>query len=163
MASLRFLLLSFAGRIGRGRFWLGVLLLFLATAILSALALWLGFGMTESRDGYSVINGIRTDFTGFGAAPSPVVSFLISLLLVGPWLAIAVKRRHDRGSAGYDVMAFTALNLLSQLFALVGIGGGIINALGLVVSIWALVLLVQLGFLAGTRGDNAYGPDPLAR
>jgi uncharacterized membrane protein YhaH (DUF805 family) len=34
----------------------------------------------------------------------------------------------------------------------------IMGVAGLAISVWALV---ELGFLRGTPGDNAYGPDPL--
>ena len=34
----------------------------------------------------------------------------------------------------------------------------VLSLAGLAISIWALV---ELGFLRGTQGDNAYGPDPL--
>jgi uncharacterized membrane protein YhaH (DUF805 family) len=37
----------------------------------------------------------------------------------------------------------------------------ITNILGIVVGIFALYLLVVLGFLRGTPGPNQYGPDPV--
>jgi len=51
--------------------------------------------------------------------------------------AVATKRLHDRGQSAWRL-----------LFALIPIAG-------------PLYLLINLGFLAGTRGDNQYGPDPI--
>lgn len=161
MGALQSLLFSFDGRIGRGRFWLGLLAIFIATLAASTIAIWLGFAQTEAQEGYSVVNGVRTEFSGFRTVLSPIASFGISLLLVGPWLAIAIKRRHDRGNNGYDIIVFTTLNLALQLLAVLGLGGQVLAMLGLVAFIWGVVMLILLGFLKGTTGANSYGPDPL--
>ena len=39
--------------------------------------------------------------------------------------------------------------------------GPIVTGLGFIVGIYAIYLLVVLGFLKGTAGPNNYGPDPL--
>ena len=36
-----------------------------------------------------------------------------------------------------------------------------LGALNLIFAIFAIYMLVQLGFLKGTTGPNSYGPDPL--
>ncbi len=66
------------------------------------------------------------------------ISAVISLLLLWPWFAIAVKRFHDRDQSGW--------------WSLIGL-------VPLIGQIW---LLVVLGFLKGSSGDNRFGPDPLA-
>lgn len=60
----------------------------------------------------------------------------IGALWVG--LTISIKRWHDRDKSGWWV-----------LVGFVPIIGGL----------WALI---ETGFLEGTKGDNRYGPDPLA-
>lgn len=72
--------------------------------------------------------------SGMGYGPLTLLMFVVSLY-VG--IALYVKRWHDRDKSGWWT-----------LIALVPIIGGI----------W---LLVECGFLAGTRGPNRYGPDPL--
>ena len=54
-----------------------------------------------------------------------------------PWIAVGIKRCHDRNRTGW--------------FLLIGLIP--------LVSIW---LVVELGFLRGTVGQNRFGPDPLA-
>ena len=60
--------------------------------------------------------------------------------LVGIWFSLAVgaKRCHDRNRSGW----FQAIVLIPIIGA-----------------IW---LLIELGFLKGTEGENRFGPDPLA-
>jgi uncharacterized membrane protein YhaH (DUF805 family) len=63
-------------------------------------------------------------------------SGLFSLLALWTSLAVAMKRCHDRDRSAWFL-----------LIGLIPIVGGI----------W---LLVELGFLRGTVGDNRFGPDP---
>ncbi|MGQ0485996.1 MAG: DUF805 domain-containing protein [Hyphomicrobiales bacterium] len=65
---------------------------------------------------------------------------LIILVVVFLWptLAIYAKRWHDRGKSGWWMLII--------LIPLIG-------------PIW---VLIELGFLRGTKGPNHYGPDPLA-
>jgi uncharacterized membrane protein YhaH (DUF805 family) len=65
---------------------------------------------------------------------SPVVTALAALVVVWPSLAVQVKRWHDRDKSGWWV-----------LIALVPVVG----------PVWALI---ENGFLAGTTGDNRFGP-----
>jgi len=89
---------------------------------------------------------------------------VLPIVLLALWVssvAIAIRRLHDRGKSGWWVLVFIFVPGLLQ-----GIGSRlgdplpmmILSVAGLAVSIWALV---ELGFLRGTQGDNAYGPDPL--
>ncbi len=161
MKRLQGLLFGFSGRIGRGQFWLGVLCILLATIALSAIAIGLGFSETVTREGYQVVNGERTEISGFRVSTTPLASLAISILLLAPWLAIGMKRRHDRGFNGYDVVAFTLLNLLDQVLSITGVQNELTFVLGVVLFVWGIVLFILLGFLRGDSGDNAYGPDPL--
>jgi hypothetical protein len=58
---------------------------------------------------------------------------------------------------------------LTDLFSLLGIGGGddspnvLLLAVEVPVAVLGLALLVELGFRRGTVGPNPNGPDPLAR
>ena len=65
------------------------------------------------------------------------VVFIGYLALLWPSIAIMVKRCHDRDKSGWFI--------LIMFIPVIG-------------SIW---LLVELGFLQGTVGENRFGPDPL--
>lgn len=75
--------------------------------------------------------------TGSGAQVG-IISSLAGLASIYFAIALYAKRWHDRDKSGWWT-----------LIGLVPVIGGI----------W---LLVELGFLEGTRGANQYGPDPLA-
>jgi uncharacterized membrane protein YhaH (DUF805 family) len=67
-------------------------------------------------------------------------SVILVMVVVATWIhiAVAVKRYHDRNKSGWWV-----------LIVFVPVIGGL----------W---YLIECGFLRGTPGPNAYGPDPLA-
>ena len=137
---------SFEGRISRRPFWIAtVLLVVIAVAILMASLIIVG-----ERD-YAAIR---------------LNSFIMTLAFLYPLLAVWVKRLHDRGRPGYMVVVFLVPWLLHQILNLVGITGDptAINSLDVlffginfVIGIW---FFIDLGLLRGTRGTNAYGPDP---
>jgi uncharacterized membrane protein YhaH (DUF805 family) len=83
--------------------------------------------------GINIVAGIIDGVTGV-----PAVGLVVGL--VGIWVGIAAgaKRCHDRDRTGWF-----------QLIALIPIIG----------IIW---LLVEMGFLKGSEGENRFGPDPLA-
>lgn len=157
------LLTTFEGRIGRGRFWLGVLAIFVGAIILSFILVPI-FGATS--------------FLG------RTVQLVLGLALLYPFAAIATKRLHDRGKPQMPWLAiFIGPGALLNIMQSLGIGfttmqlveptsqlqmqvqvpnalGYIVMIASMIVGIWALV---ELGFLRGTRGDNDYGPDPVAQ
>ena len=63
---------------------------------------------------------------------------IVLVVLLWPWLAISIKRWHDRGKSGWW--------MLIVFVPLIG-------------SLW---FLIECGFLPGDDGSNEYGPDPLA-
>ena len=65
------------------------------------------------------------------------LSYIYSLALLVPSIAIGVRRLHDIGKSGWW--------LLISLVPLIG-------------GIWLIILMVK----EGDHGDNAYGPDPKA-
>jgi uncharacterized membrane protein YhaH (DUF805 family) len=66
-----------------------------------------------------------------------LLSLLFALAALYPWIAIGIKRCHDRNRTGW--------------FLLIGLIP--------LVSIW---LVVELSILRGSVGPNRFGPDPLA-
>ena len=73
-----------------------------------------------------------------GGVIGNLVALVIFVAAVWIGLAVGVKRYHDRGKSGWWV-----------LIVLVPVIGGL----------W---YLIECGFLRGTIGPNAYGPDPVA-
>src|SRR5947208_1600215 len=73
-----------------------------------------------------------------GGIVGTIVAFVLIVAAVWIGLAVGVKRYHDRGKTGWWI-----------LITLVPVIGGL----------W---YLIECGFLRGTIGPNAYGPDPLS-
>jgi uncharacterized membrane protein YhaH (DUF805 family) len=87
-----------------------------------------------------------------------------------------MKRRHDRDSDGTDLKILLGASILLNLLTATGIGitwtdigGGVmvpqaafwLTALNLIFGVFAIYMLVQLGFLKGTTGSNTFGSDPV--
>ena len=160
-------LLSFyfspAGRIGRGRFWLGLIGLIFIEA---AFNYWLATAMF----GHDVLD----PQSGGLAKPARQLSLLIDLIFLFPTFVVLTKRFHDRDKGAVWALPF----LLAYAALIAGFIVGVLvmdmpaNAADLhpagvaIALIWLVVLLwiiVELGCLRGVSGSNRYGPDPLAR
>ncbi len=150
MQYILFLLFSFGGRISRGGFWLGLLIItvaaFAGTAILQP----------EMFD------------LNVEVPPPNFASNVFSLLLLVPSMAITVKRLNDRNwSVWLAVVVFVAV-LPLYIGPFFGMFWDFENpttfeiAVSLIVIVLTLFLLVENGFRRGDRGANRYGPDPLA-
>lgn len=107
--------------------------------IVTDIAMFVLLGILVAVTGGSMTMGADGSMPAMGGG---VVGNLIALVIVlaAVWigLAVGVKRYHDRGKSGWWV-----------LIALVPVIG----------SLW---YLIECGFLRGTIGPNAYGPDPVA-
>lgn len=98
---------------------------------------WLGIGASWV---IAIVVGGIIGFVLFqvSSALGWVVWIVLYAGLVWIGLALSIKRWHDRDKSGWWIF-----------IGLVPIIGGL----------WALI---ETGFLEGTKGDNQYGPDPLA-
>ncbi|MCW5722601.1 MAG: DUF805 domain-containing protein [Devosia sp.] len=148
------LLTTTEGRIGRKQWWLGVLALIIISIAISIVLGIVSFG--------------NATFMAWAAV-------LINLVLIWPSYCIGLKRRHDRGNDGTDLKILIGASIVLNLLQASGIGvtmvdnGGILmpmpaiwlGVLNLIFAVFAIYMLVQLGFLRGTAGANRYGPDPL--
>jgi uncharacterized membrane protein YhaH (DUF805 family) len=169
---------SMDGRIGRRTWWLATIGLAVVIMILEFVILTpLGFGPLPNMAALT---------SGDAAAASAAIADsvhkaawvgLIVYIIVGwPIVALGLKRRHDKNNAGMDVIVFYVIALLISLISALGIGYSTVDAgNGLIIptpslpltiinflyGIYAIYLLVVLGFLKGTTGSNQYGPDPL--
>ena len=116
---LRHFLFSFGGRIPRAQWWLFSI----------PYALFVSLLYLSQSDGSASSVPLKTY--------APLVILILSAAATYMWLAVNVKRCHDRGHSGWFV--------LLSIFPLV--------------NIW---YLVEVGFLRGQPGVNKYGPDPKA-
>ncbi|MEZ5775397.1 MAG: DUF805 domain-containing protein [Hyphomicrobiaceae bacterium] len=141
------ILFSLNGRIGRGGFWLGVLM----SVLLSIVSMGLIFMLVPmdqmlvlDANGQPVLDALGNPQFDYGN-PAMMPAFIIYGIsgLLGLWWSIAytVKRLHDRGKSGWWYLLMIVLS-----FILVGF-------------IW---WLVECGILEGNEGPNKYGPDPRA-
>lgn len=169
---------GFDGRLNRQPFWISGIILAVVSIVVSLLVLpVLGLSImpnfnfdtsASAADIAAMVNAAQSRGAWIG-----LVLFLVFLY---PSAAICIKRRHDRNSSGLDVWIYFGIALVYQLLTALGIGmttadmgngvvipvpGPISMVFGLVLGIYAIYLLVVLGFLKGTAGANQYGPDPL--
>ncbi len=150
------LLTGFDGRIRRGQYWMGLIVLLVA-----AVAVMI------------IITALFGD--SFFAR---LLSLLVTLGLVYPWAALGAKRLADRGQPPLPKLAiFFAPGLLLTVIDTFRIGyrpvqgmpgiegvmmvpgamSMILGVISLGVGIWALI---ELGILKGDPEPNAYGPPP---
>jgi uncharacterized membrane protein YhaH (DUF805 family) len=150
------LLTSFDGRIGRGDWWKGTIVMVIAAIVLSIL--------------FATVFG-PTTFLG------RLLSFLLGIVLLYPSFALGSKRLHDRGKPMLPWMAiFVGPSVLLNIMFSLGIGfhhvemmgqvaqvpgtfAGLVSAVATICGLWGLV---ELGILKGTQGQNAFGADPVA-
>lgn len=111
----------------------------------------------------------------------PLIGGLISLALIWPNLAIAVKRLHDMGQSGWLVAVPWVVSIVGTIAAASMIGfsvftntaalenedpAAILGLIGPAFGLVGLLLLVNLGFMLwiglsdGQRGENRFGPNP---
>lgn len=171
--------MGFEGRLNRQPFWIGAIILVVIGAILQFIILQiLGGGgiidvqalMASGKTMQDIVDMLSAVATKSGWA-----GLITLIVLLYPVAAISIKRRHDRGSSGIDIWVYLALALVLALIQALGLGmttmevGSIVvpaptmllTVIGLVAGIFAIYLLVVMGFLRGTPGPNQYGPDPL--
>lgn len=144
------LLTTTTGRIGRQQWWIGTVVVIVASIVLSILLAIIGLGAWGQ--------------------------LIASLALLYPSYCIGVKRRQDRDNNGLDVKILLGLSAVTSILQAFGIGvtmtdlgNGVmmpspdlwLTLVYVALGILAIYLIVQLGFLKGTPGANSYGPDPL--
>ena len=150
--------IGFEGRLNRQRWWISVIILAIVGIIIS----WI-LG-TIFGTGMMMMNPATADPAALAGYMQKAgwVGLIVSIIFAYPYLAVAIKRRHDKNNNGYDVIGLLVLQILIDLLNGVGIGLGVVSGiLGIILLIYAIYLLVVLGFLKGTAGPNNYGPDPL--
>lgn len=148
------LLTTTEGRIGRQQWWIGIVVLIVISIVASIILGIISFG---------------------NATVMAWLAVLLNIALIWPSYCIGIKRRHDRDNDGTDLKILIAGSLILNLLSATGIGvtmtdmGGVmvpvpaiwLGVINFAFAVFAIYMLVQLGFLKGTTGSNSYGADPL--
>lgn len=167
------------GRIGRQTWWFGALG-FVGVAFVLALAITLPLlSETITSLGEAPIGGggMAERFAVLIQRMS-LAGLILYAVLAYPLYCLCVKRRHDRGSSGWDLLVYGLLAAVPSLIFAFGWGIDLsdfgddmilpvetrwMTILSSCLSLFGLYLTVVMGLLKGTAGPNAYGPDPLAQ
>lgn len=149
-AHLRFYL-TLDGRISRKAIWIAVIApLIVLTAIVAAidLSLW-----------------PNTNFALLGVEYTPA-SFALTLLVLWPSFATAIRRFHDLNMTGWWALLFIPVYLwmpdMSALFQGPAVSIAT-DAIWIGSLIGTIVIAIMQLFTRGTRGENRFGSDPLAK
>ena len=163
---------DFSGRSRRMEFWMWQLGKFIFFMVIFTI----GFAMM----GPTIMSG---DVNNIGGAVAGIlflymICFVVSLAILIPDIAVAVRRLHDTERSGWWLLApVVPYVLIFMMAGFAGASGGIdpknpnggalaaLGVVGMVLFLAVLVLAVMLlvfYFLEGTRGPNKYGPDPKA-
>jgi len=147
---------SFEGRISRKSFWLGIVGVGLISLVLA-------FGL------YPLL--------GSGGILLVLVQIAASAAIFYLWSAVLIKRLHDRDkaavpwaivfmgpSAVMSIMSifridYTAMEMAGATILVPGAIAMGVTWLSTAVSLW---MIVELGFMKGTPGQNRFGMNPLA-
>jgi uncharacterized membrane protein YhaH (DUF805 family) len=153
-----------AGRISRSQYWLRFWLPYLAVYIT-----------------LDLIAEIAGKGSSLGIAIS-ITTSILSLVTFWPWIALLVKRMHDRDKAWWWVLFYFVPGGLFFLLLIAWLGTAFIaiasgdtsitlpalGGLGVVVIVFGLIWLgtfvwffIEFGCLRGTIGSNRFGPDPV--
>ena len=136
---------DFSGRAPRAEYWwytLGLVVVYLVLSIVESIV------------------GLSGMFGGYG-----LLTLLFILATIVPGIAVTARRLHDTGRSGWWMLIAIVPYILVAVMAGAALAGGSMGALAgagllsFVALIGAVVLLVFM-VLAGTPGDNRYGPNP---
>jgi len=146
-------LITFSGRVGRLRYFLGTLLVPLATVIIFLLMCG---GVNVFIEHFSS----KTLTAAIGLLIIPITLALLFLYVVSP-LSFVVRRFHDLNFSGWWLLAVWAW--MGAIIVTVGVLFDD-NHTAWVLPFYFLAMVpgLILLFKRGTKGDNKYGQDPLS-
>jgi len=131
---------EFTGRSRRKEYWMFVLLILVAAAILYAVERSLGM-------------------PGWVGPYGPLL-LLLELVIVVPSVAVGIRRLHDTDRSGWWLLIGYGPGLVSTLLPLLGIVDLNLMMILSAVALAGFVVLIVFMLLDGTKGPNRYGPDP---
>lgn len=132
-------LFGFDGRIGRKTFWIALVAVMAVELVCHVIA---------------------------GAIEGERLTSIVSLAFSYPEFAIMAKRGHDRGMPTAIPAAFFGISVVIDFLFVIGAAGtseepsALLLMLTVPWLVFALALIVDLGFRPGTPGPNRWGPVP---
>ena len=161
-------LFGFQGRINRGRIWLGLFVIFCWMIFVLMLAASLGslLGVTGSfslgvNDVFRLVDPESYRSHSPANLPILVIKMVGSSLFLWVYLAISIKRLHDRDKSGWWMVPFFVLpGLYNQFFDRL-YDSYLVIPLGSITGVLCLWGAIEMYFLKGSRKTNRFGPNPL--
>ncbi len=162
------LMLACEGRIGRARWWYGI---FIVLSVITAATI----AMTLVIDAYAAsypeleknlsnpawINSPEAAPILFKIGMWAILPMAAFLLSVWSFLALSVKRLHDRGLSTWLILVLV-LPLLGAIVLPGAVEGNAVRLTMLLLLASLIWSVLQFGILQGEIGPNQHGPDPLA-
>ena len=135
----QFLYFEFGGRISRSQYWIGSIVLILVYAAIKYLS-----GLIFP----AMINAVLV---------IPMICFAITVPV-----ALTVKRLHDRGRSGWWYLGFCIMQgLLTSALLILPKGTILLYCIVMLQTILTIILIIEVGILKGSTGENRYGADPI--
>ncbi|RTE89876.1 DUF805 domain-containing protein [Bradyrhizobium sp. LVM 105] len=163
-------LFRFDGRMRRTGFWCSlisvlfgmILLVSLYVGIISVLGGEVGSFDLNADDVFKIVDPRAYRWSLLDNLPLLLLKLAATALMLWTYLAIVVKRLHDRDKSAWWLLAYFVLPGLYNQFEdrLPDTYWMLPLALGGV--ILSVAAFVETGFLRGTQGPNRFGPDPKA-
>lgn len=163
-------LFRFDGRIGRAGFWCSLifvlcamilLLVFCAGAMLAFTGEVGSFDL-DAQDVFGTVDIAAYRWSLLDNLPLLLLKLAATALMLWIYLAIMVKRLHDRGKSAWWLLAYFVLPGLYKQFEERLPDSYWVLPIALANVILSLSAFVDTGFLRGTIGPNRFGPDPEA-
>ncbi len=179
MGALQYLF-GFNGRINRAKVWI-FLLIAIGAEIVSTLIAIFGFDWTEFLRSIQAqvhtgshpheLDGCALSWPKANTMSSMVALgavVAIVLLYIWSWLAVYVKRLHDRNKSAWWLLLYALLPGAMQIYAYstthgmlvtdMTIIGKVTYGVAVLIGLW---VFIELWCLRGTKGPNRFGNDPL--
>jgi len=163
-------LFRFDGRIGRAGFWCSlifvlcgmILLLFLCAGVMFVFGGKIPSFDLDAQDVFKLVDPSAYQWSLLDNLPLLLLKLGATALMLWIYLAILVKRLHDRDKSARWLLAYFVLPGLFKQFAerLPDTYWMMPVALASIALTFACFL--ETGFLRGTKGPNRFGPDPEA-
>lgn len=164
-------LFKFNGRINRAKFWLAGLIIVCWMMFLAGLLISTGLvGGKGTTFGFNVDDVFRLfdpdtyRSLSWSGLPALLIKVAGTALFVWVYLAVSIKRLHDRDkSAWWMIPFFVAPGLINQFSDRLPD-----ESYSVMIAAWTAFVLciwgfVEMGLLRGTRHPNLYGPNPLGK
>ncbi|UGA43635.1 DUF805 domain-containing protein [Bradyrhizobium quebecense] len=163
-------LFGFKGRVNRAKFWLAALIIVCWMMFLAALVLLAGLGGKGASFGFNVDDVFRAfdpdsyKSLTWAGLPTLLVKTSGTALFVWVYIAVSIKRLHDRDKSGWWMVPYFAIpGLMSQFSDRLPDDSYWVMAAGGIVSVLYIWGFIELAFLRGTSYPNRYGPNPLGK